>query len=394
MDMRLKILHIIASANPAKGGPIEGIVRQAEATQDICSRRLVTLDPPEADFLKGYPVQVTALGAPKRGGAYGLLDHYRHSPKLIPWLQRHVSAYDAVIVNGLWNYASFGASRVLPTSGVPYFVFTHGMMDPWFQQTYPLKHLAKQAFWQVCEGPLMSNASSALFTTEEEKLLARGGFWGHRYRETVVGYGTAAPPAVTAAQRTAFDAAAGQLKDRRYLLFLSRIHPKKGVDLLIEAFARTAALDPELQLVIAGPDQTGSVASLKAQASRLGIADRLHWPGMLQGDAKWGAYYGAEAFILPSHQENFGIVVAEAMGCAKPVLISDKINIWREVVAGGGGMVESDTVAGTTSLIERWTALPAKKRAEMGVAAATVFRDAFDVAITGPALIRTIGAML
>ena len=124
--------------------------------------------------------------------------------------------------------------------------------------------------------------------------------------------------------------------------------------MLIEAFAQIANHDQKLHLVMAGPDETGWVAKLKVQAESLGIAHRITWLGMLQGDMKWGAFYAAEVFCLPSHQENFGIVVAEALACGKPVLISNKVNIWREIEFDGAGLVAEDTLNGTLNNLERW----------------------------------------
>lgn len=376
----MKILHVIASANPAKGGPIEGLVRQAEATQNICSRHLVTLDPPEADFLKDYPVQVTALGAPKRGGAYGFLDHYRHSPKLIPWLRENVAGYDAVIVHGLWNYSALAAAWVLPKAAVPYFVFTHGQLDPWFRRRYPLKALAKQLSWSLIEGRLLKRARAVLFTTEDERHLAHNAFvgWGG-YDSEVVQYGTAEPPPMAPTQARAFAEAVPSLAGRRTLLFLSRIHPKKGCDLLIEAFAAVARNHPDVDLVMAGPDQDGWAATLQGRALALGLGARIHWPGMLQGDAKWGAYYTAEALVLPSHSENFGIVVAEALGCGRPVLITDKVNIWRAVEQGGAGLVSADTAEGFTGILATLLALSPQEKGLMGERARRLFMERYDV---------------
>ena len=100
---------------------------------------------------------------------------------------------------------------------------------------------------------------------------------------------------------------------------------------------------------------------------------------MLQGDAKWSAFYNAEAFVLPSHQENFGIAVAEALGCGLPVLISDKVNIWREIVADNAGLAEPDTQAGTDALLARWLALPEQKRQDMRSNAKRCFETRFRV---------------
>jgi glycosyltransferase involved in cell wall biosynthesis len=167
------------------------------------------------------------------------------------------------------------------------------------------------------------------------------------------------------------------LGQREYLLYLSRIHPKKGCDLLIEAFGRVAGRFSDVDLVLAGPDHVGLTEQLKQLAAKAGISHRIHWPGMLQGEAKWGAYQGATAFILPSHQENFGSVVAEAMACGKPVLISIKVNIWREVEAAGAGFVADDTAAGTLSLLERLLPLSMIERQQLGVAARRAYERHF-----------------
>ena len=325
------------------------------------------MDDPSASFLCDYPMKVHALGpvlGPRQ--RWNLAAHFGFAPCMVPWLRAHVGEYDAVIVNGLWNYSTFAAARVLPGGKVPYFVFTHGMMDPWFKVTYPLKHAFKQLFWWFNEGPLLKGAKAVLFTCEEERLLARNVFHGHQqYVEKVVGFGTVEPPAETEQQHIAFRAMVPKLRERPFLLFLSRIHEKKGCDLLVDAFARHAAAVPELDLVIAGPDHAGLKEKLQQRAENQNIGDRIHWPGMLQGDAKWGAFRGAEAFILPSHQENFGIVVAEAMACGTPVLTTNKVNIWREIEASGGGLIETDTPNGIGQLLHRWLAQNEQVRIEM-----------------------------
>ena len=100
---------------------------------------------------------------------------------------------------------------------------------------------------------------------------------------------------------------------------------------------------------------------------------------MLQGDAKWGAFYAAEVFALPSHQENFGIAVAEALACGTPVLISNKVNIWREIAEDGVGLVEEDDLAGTTRLLERWRALSTEERMEMAAKGKPSFERRYNV---------------
>jgi glycosyltransferase involved in cell wall biosynthesis len=211
--------------------------------------------------------------------------------------------------------------------------------------------------------------------------LAQGAFLGYaKYAKTVVALGCADPDSFKhdcAGEK--FRRSVPSLGSSKFLLFLSRIHPKKGCDLLIEAFGGFALRNPGHHLVIAGPDQTGLVASLKESAASLGFLDRLHFPGMLQGDEKWGAYLEAEAFVLPSHQENFGLVVAEALGSGVPVLTTDKVNIWREVQASGAGYIEPDTLQGITELLARWGALSPDEKKQMGVCARECFEQHFQL---------------
>ncbi|MDB6084473.1 MAG: transferase [Gammaproteobacteria bacterium] len=332
---------------------------------------VVTLDDPHLDFLKEFPLTVHALG-PSRGS-------YRYTGRLVPWLKANARRYDAVVVNGLWQYNSFGAWRALKGMNVPYFVFTHGMLDPWFKRAYPRKHLKKWFYWPWGDYRVLRDARAVLFTSEEERLQASRSFWLYRAAERVVAYGTSTPPDDAPRLREQFLDANPSLRDRRILLFLSRIHEKKGCDLLIRAFARVASTDPALQLVIAGPDQTGWVARLSHLARECNVQDRIFWAGMLRNDLKWGAFYSAEAFILPSHQENFGIAVAEALGCGLPVLISDKVNIWREVQSAGAGLVAPDTLEGTGQLLTTWLALTPDQRREMGKRARQLFDQRYTV---------------
>jgi glycosyltransferase involved in cell wall biosynthesis len=372
-----RVLRIIASADLHGGGPIEGARRFAEIwARDGHQQDLLTLDTPDERHLSDYPGEIFGVGR-ERGRS--LLKRYRYTPEMVPWLEAHAKNYDAVIVSGLWRYMARAAYKGLAKGDVPYFVFTHGMLDPWFRRNSPIKHFGKQLSWLLAEGPLLRYATNVLFTTEEEMVLADRAFYPYRVKPQVVGYGTSDVGGDCVQQIAAFRTMIPMLGDRRFLLFLSRIHEKKGCDLLIDAFAAIAFQYPNLDLVVAGPDQSGLVAGLLERAHTFGIGTRVHFPGMLKGESKIGAFRAAEAFVLPSHQENFGIVVAEAMACGTPVLISDKVNIWREVVADKAGLVESDTLAGTTRLLRRFLALATAERADMGILARRSFLNRFHV---------------
>ncbi|MEA3115951.1 MAG: hypothetical protein QOG58_5750 [Caballeronia sp.] len=381
----MKILHVLSTIDPRAGGPTEG-VRQSGVDMTSLGHEVevVTLDDPAAPWLAAFPLTVHALG-PARGN-YGL------TPHLVPWLKAHATQFDAVIVNGLWQYHGYGAWKALRELDVPYYVFPHGMLDPWFKRTYPLKHLKKSLYWPWAEYRVLRDARRVLFTAEEERVLARQSFRMYRANEEVVAFGTHSPPAFSAPVRDAFLASYPELNGKRRLLFLGRIHEKKGCDLLVRAFAEIRDIDPAAHLVMAGPDSGEWTPVLQRLAGELGIADRITWTGMLVGDMKWGAFHASDAFILPSHQENFGIAVAEALGCGLPALISDKVNIWREVEADGAGFVASDTVAGTVSSLRRWLELEPALAAAMRTQARQTFNQRFTVGAMSKDLLRVLQA--
>jgi glycosyltransferase involved in cell wall biosynthesis len=356
----MRLLHVVHTLNPDRGGPSESVRMFVRAHQRAGNEVEVatldgTTDGPAGDAYQGLmscPVHPCGPGK----------TNYGYSPRLDAWLKANHQRFDGVIVNGVWQYHGVAARRAL-AGRKRYVVFAHGMLDPYFKDRYPLKHLKKLVYWTLHEHRNLNRAEAVCFTSEEEKRVAGDGFPFRHFRRVVVPYGTMGPEGEPEALKQAFFAQWPQLRGHEYLLYLGRIHPKKGCDLLLEAFARTAA--PQLQLVMAGPDETGWSTELKAQAERMGIAGRITWTGMLRGGAKWGAFYGSEAFILPSHQENFGIAVADALACGTIPLISDKVNIAPDVASDEAGLMESDDLEGTVKLIERFQALTPEQRAAM-----------------------------
>jgi len=147
---------------------------------------------------------------------------------------------------------------------------------------------------------------------------------------------------------------------------------------LLDAFAQLNSREPT-SLIMAGPDQIGWEDELRRQAARLNVTNRVAFTGMLQGAMKQGALATADAFVLPSHQENFGISVVEALAASVPVLISNRVNIWREIEADRSGYVESDDVAGTTRLLQRWIDTALTERETMRQNARSCFEQRFEI---------------
>jgi glycosyltransferase involved in cell wall biosynthesis len=376
----MRILRSIHTLNPAAGGPIESVTRSSVVLNRLGHEvEIISVDGPEAPWLGQTGLTVHALG-PGRGS-------YGYAPRFLPWIRQHGHEFDVVLVQGIWQYTSFAVWRALHKTDTPYFVFPHGMLDPWFKRTYPLKHVKKLLYWPWAEYRVLRDAAAVLFTSEEERRLARESFSLYRCNEKVVNYGTTGPPPDLEAAREEFLTRFPQLRGKRLLLFLGRMHEKKGCDLLIRAFLdlhRSGRSDQALHLVMGGPSADQAyLQHLHHLAGSIegdgGMAIPVTFTGMLDGPLKWGAFAAAEAFILPSHQENFGIAVAESLACGTPVLISNKVNIWREIVEDGAGLADEDDAAGTARLIDRWLVMPETERERMRENARKCFARRFHI---------------
>ena len=364
----LKILQLVHTLDPSVGGVAAAVLA---LSRGIAQRGhkidMVVLDN-KSQTPSPSDLTIHALGAG--------VGSYRYSDALAPWLRQHGGDYARVVVNGLWQYLSFAAWKRYAGSDIPYYVFPHGMLDPWFKKTFPLKHLKKWIYWPWAEYRVLRDAAAVIFTAEEERLLARKSFWLYRAREKVSPLGIEAP-SIPPNAKSDFLARYPQLQNTRNFLFLGRLHPKKGCDILLDAFARIR--DRSTSLILAGPDQIGWEAELRRQIARLNIGDRVVFTGMLQSALKQGAFASADAFVLPSHQENFGISVVEALAVGVPVLISSRVNIWREVEADRAGYVDSDDVEGATRLLQRWIDAPPTEREAMRQKARQCFARRFEI---------------
>jgi glycosyltransferase involved in cell wall biosynthesis len=376
----MKILRVIASVDPASGGPVAGLTAMTPALAALGhTTEFATVDDPKSPFLRSGIGPTHALGP--------ATSRYAYSPQFDPWLSENLRHYDAIIVHGLWQYLgrtirNFSQQASRP----PYFIFPHGMLDPGLKRAYPVRHFKKWLYWQVVERRVIRDARAVFFTCDEECRLARLTFPLFRCNAKVVGYGTAAPRGKSDGCAEAWKAQCPSVQGRPYLLYLGRIHSKKGIDLLLRAYARLHQMVSDSHrtalpdLVVAGPSEDPEyLAALKTLAATPEMGGKIHWVGMLQGDAKWGAIKAAEAFVLPSHQENFGIAVVEALACGVPVLVSNRVNIWRELFADSAAMVEADDERGTYRLLERWLSVSTETRQAMSAAALRSFQKRFEI---------------
>lgn len=367
----MKLLHVISSLDPKGGGVSQALRTSIKGLAGLgVNNEVVCINEPDADYLANEAFPIYAMGPG--------ITSWQYNAKALTWLKQNIRNYDAIVVHGLWQfqtYAVYNAWKSSEQKKPRLFVMPHGMLDPYFQRAKGrrLKAWRNFAFWKLIEHKIINHADAVFFTCKQEQVLARESFSPYVPKtEVVVGLGVDGPPPFAPVMSQAFAAKCGKFPSNFYFLFLGRIHEKKGVDLLIQAYNnlcssmiakqircsdnRLLSLNELPNLVIAGPNgETPFGQKLQKTVSQHPVLkERIYFTGMLTGNAKWGAFYGCEAFILPSHQENFGIAVVEALACAKPVLISNQVNIYREIEEQGAGFVAPNTTEGTTALLTKW----------------------------------------
>ena len=378
----MRLLRAIHSVNPRGGGPIEAVLQSSRTLQKLGHEvEILSLDAPTSPDLTSLEFPCHAFG-PTQLGNYG------YSPTLIPWLKANAASYDAVIVEGLWQFHGLAVWKALHNTNTPYFVFPHGMLDPWFKKAYPLKHLKKWLYWPWAEYQVLRDAKKTCFTTQAEADLARQSFWLYKVNEAVAPLGIESAPGDPEQQKALFFEKLPQLRHKRFILYLGRITPKKGPDLLIKAWKR---LNPEqVELLIAGPPQ--DTEYLKQLQNEAQSCSTIHFSGMLTGDLKWGAFQAAEAFILPSHQENFGMVVAEALSTQTPVLTTTKVNTASLLEANNCAIVKEDTLEGVKELLQTWLRMSDKDRYTMLEQCIPCFQEHFEIQQASHTLVTLLSA--
>ncbi|MBX3500140.1 MAG: glycosyltransferase [Alphaproteobacteria bacterium] len=396
----MRILHLIATLNRESGGPAQACVEMAAAVarrghdvsiyttnwkeggvEDVPTDRPVERD--------GFAVRYFPVHAPR---------FWKPSLAMARALSRDMAGFDVVHLHSIYLFHDLVGGHYARRRGVPYIVRPHGMLDPYIRAHHRARKWLMEAAFQ---NRVLRHATAIHYTSDIE-------------REISTPFAMGAPPRVVplGVDLSGFDALPSpeifhqrfpETRGKTIVLFLSRLHFKKGLDLLLPAFAQLAATDPTLHLVIAGPDD-GMLGQCREWAARDGVAGRVTFTGMLRGADKLSAFAAARLFALPSYSENFGIAAVEAMAAGLPVVVSDQVNIWRELKAGGGATViactrDALTTAMTPLLADAGAASEAGRRARAtvdrlyrwdNVAAAleTLYREAADSRIVS----RTSGA--
>lgn len=338
MALPLKILHVIPSIAPRYGGPSQAIFTTCRSLQTAGAEVLILTTNADGDQVLPVTLgqKLVYHDVPTIFFHRQWSEAVKYSRPLAHWLNRHVAEFDLVHIHAVFSHACVAAATACRKHNIPYIVRPLGTLDPW---SLNQKRFRKQIFWHLGVKQMLRRAAAIHYTTEEEKRLVESGL--------KLDKGVVIPNGIDLQQ--AFQGCAPDfLPEQRtsaspYVLALSRIHPKKGYELLIESFAALKGQGTfgNWQLVIAGDGDAGYVDGLKQLAKQNGLNGDIRFVGWLEGARKYAALKQSALLALPSYQENFGISLIEAMACGVPVLVSSHVNLAPEIAATESGWVTS-----------------------------------------------------
>lgn len=352
----MKVLHVTPSYFPAIqfGGPIQSVhlLNKSLIAQGVRVDVFTTNAGLESQKMYQSANWHDVDGVKVKYFPYVGYVHYNLSWKLFRNLLKSVAQYDLVHITAVWNFPVLAASLACRLRGVPYVISPRGTIYP---ETIALKStLFKKFYYQLFARSCLNHAQAIHYTAADEhqkvsqSLKLKPEAWVIPNGIEIQEFKKIYPSSLWGYQPLAVY--------KPYLLFMGRISRKKGLDILVKGFSIIAAHFPQLQLVIAGPDEEGYLAEVIQMVENEALIDRVVFTGMLKGKEKILAYQKAKAFVLSSYSENFGMSVVEAMACGTPVVISDQVGIHSDVQRHHAGVItrtNAESVAdGIRSLLE------------------------------------------
>jgi glycosyltransferase involved in cell wall biosynthesis len=339
-----RILHVIPAIAPRYGGPSAATFGVCRALRARGVDTLVATTDADGPGRLAVPIEQTGdyHGVPVIFFRRRFSEAFKWTWRLRAWLDAHVTGFDVVHIHAVFSHSSLVAGRACRAAGVPYIVRPLGTLDPW---SVSRKWLQKQILFRAGVTDLLGGAAAIHYTSQDEMTLAESA-------HAPAGRGVIVPLGIDdeVFQGNGSDAS---VKSAPYVLALSRLDEKKGLDLLIAAFEDAAgrAAHTQWRLVIAGDGPADYVARLRTIAASSPAASRITFSGWVAGAEKLRLLREASLFALPSHQENFGISVVEAMASGVPVLVTPGVNLARDIRdAGAGWVVERNQTAVAAAL--------------------------------------------
>lgn len=332
----VKVLHVIPSVSDRHGGPGIAVQSFGHALRIVGEQVTLATTDDDGDFRLDVP-----LSSPvERAGITHYFFRrdclpYKISLRLRHWLNAHIGEFDLVHIHALFSFSSFAAARAARKGRVPYIIRPLGALNRWGMKNRR-PHL-KQIWLRWIELPILRSAAAIHYTAEAERTEA---IELHPDIRKIASFVIPIPvEAPAAADNTEFGRRFPQAAAKRLILFLSRLDPKKGLELLLKSFALVHESEKDLLLVIAGQGAKPYADSLRRLAQKLHISEHVLWTGQLGGDGKAAAFAAATLFVLPSHSENFGIAAAEALAAGVPNVLSNQVALAADALAAEAALV-------------------------------------------------------
>ena len=336
------VLHVIPSVALRDGGPSRAVAGMSQALEARGVRsEVATTDADGAGHLDvplGEPV--TYGGMHVRVFRCQLSEKFKYSAPLGRWLRGHVADYAVVHVHAVFSYAPIAAGAACRRSGVPYVVRPLGTIDPW-----SLTHRAalKRTLLHFGVQSLLAGAARIHYTSDEER---------HRAQQSLPGLPPGAVIPLGIDDEMFSDAETSHRASDAPIVSVSRLDPKKGIDLLIDAFHESCERYPSRRLIVAGDGDPEYVRELRAAAERGRGADRITFSGWVAGNTRRNLLGTARVLVLPSAQENFGLSIVEAMAAGTPVIVADTVDLAAQIASAGAGWVVDRSVQGVRRALE------------------------------------------
>ncbi len=347
----MKVLHVIPSLSPSQGGPsfalpliARGLVERGIAV-DIATTN---------DDGPGRRLDVP-LGVPVERDGFRVryfqkqTQFYKVSLPFTRWMRLHVSDYDVVHIHALFSHTSISAARQARRAEVPYIVRPIGVLNRWGMRNR--RRLIKALSFRFIEGPLLRHAAAMHYTSRQEQCEAEQA--GAFAPAAVIPLGVEMPESPSPSALADFTGRFPSAGKSKVVLFLSRLDVKKGLDLLLPAFAALRQKHADAILMLAGDGQPEYVASLRQMAERLELGASVVWAGFLEGEAKRCALASASVFVLPSYSENFGIALVEALAMGLPAITTPGVAVAEDIRAHDAGLVVPAEIETLTEAMDR-----------------------------------------
>lgn len=340
----MKVLHVVHSLIPEAGGNAKVV---AELTENLAKRGITTsifttiMEKDEQENLfqpKGVGLFVSQQSFLARGWPY-------YSPELKKNIMKEMSKFDIIHIHDIWHYPCYAAYRIAKRADKPYIITTQGTLEPW---ALKYKGLRKRIYMSLVQKRILQEAASIHALTDEETKHIRA----IGIENTIIKIPNGIDPQEfqNLPPRKDLDRLFPGLQGKRVILFLGRIHPIKGLDLLAKTFGKIARERDDVRLLIAGPNKEGYQAHIEKMLQTEGVLDKVIFTGMINGYEKMAVLNGADIFILPSYSEGFSIAVLEAMICGLPVIITSQCCFPEVEISKAGFIIEPDTYQLANSL--------------------------------------------